>query len=113
MGGLSRKHAYTYYVRKHNPFIQVNSIASVPERMSRIRNFNDFAVDVNASALPSWVFITPNLVNDGHDTDINFTSSWLEYFLVPLLDNPKFNDNETLILLTFDENHSSNKQNTI
>lgn len=31
-------------------------------------------------------------------------SAYLQYFLQPLLDNPSFNDNRTLILLTFDEN---------
>ncbi|KAJ9102325.1 hypothetical protein QFC21_002725 [Naganishia friedmannii] len=109
----SSKGSYTYYMRKHNPLIICNSIASVPARMNRIRNFNDFAIDVNASALPSWVFITPNLVNDGHDTDITFVSDWLEYFLVPLLDNPNFDDNETLVLLTFDENEDYKSQNTL
>jgi hypothetical protein len=29
---------YTYYKRKHNPFIIADSVASVPERMNRIRN---------------------------------------------------------------------------
>lgn len=89
---------YTYYVRKHNPLILADSVAGVPERALRIRTFDDFAVDLNASALPQHVFITPNLVNDAHDTNIDFTSSWLEYFLVPLLKNENFNNNRTLIL---------------
>ena len=46
---------YTYYKRKHNPFIIADSIASDMSRAKRIRNFNDFAVDVNASAVPQWV----------------------------------------------------------
>lgn len=53
--------AYTYYKRKHNPLQIFNSVANVTERAARIRNFNDFAVDVNASALPQWVFMTPNV----------------------------------------------------
>jgi hypothetical protein len=47
------------------------------------------------------------------DTDVTFVSDWLEYFLVPLLQNPNFNDNETLILLTFDENESYSDRNTV
>ncbi|ORX33461.1 phosphoesterase family-domain-containing protein [Kockovaella imperatae] len=104
---------YRYYVRKHNPFVIYNSIASIPDRALRIRNFNDFAVDVNASALPQYVWITPNLVNDAHDTDVTFVSAWLEYWLVPLLQNPKFNTNKTLIQVTFDENESYTIQNTV
>lgn len=89
--------------RKHNPHIITNSVAGLPDRALRVRNFNDFAVDVNASALPQHVWITPNLVNDAHDTDVTFVSEWLEYWLLPLLSNPNFNSNRTLIQLTFDE----------
>ena len=38
---------YTYYVRKHNPLIMYDSVAQNPTRAARIRNFNDFAYDVN------------------------------------------------------------------
>jgi len=104
---------YTYYVRKHNPHAVFDSIANVPARLSQIRNFNDFAADLNASVIPQWNFVTPNLVNDAHDTDIDFASAWLEFWLVPLLANPNFNDNKTLILLTFDETETQTINNQI
>jgi hypothetical protein len=102
----------------------------VSSRVARVRNFNDFAVDVNASALPQWSFITPNMVshrlavnrerltyqfqvNDGHDTTIDFAAQWLEFFLVPLLNDTRFNDNRTLILLTFDETETYTENNRI
>ena len=84
-----------------------------PNRAARIRNFNDFAADVNANALPQWIYVTPNMVNDGHDTDINYSSAWLNYWLVPLLSNPNFNNDRTLILLTFDENKTNTLNNQI
>ena len=52
----------TYYVRKHNPTVIFDSVAKVPARLALHRNFNDFAVDLNASALPQWMIITPNLM---------------------------------------------------
>lgn len=104
---------YTYYVRKHNPHVVYDSITSVPSRLQRIRNFNDFAADLNASVIPQWNFITPNLVNDAHDTDIDFASDWLQFWLVPLLSNPAFNDNKTLIVLTFDETETYTINNRI
>ncbi|KAI9462672.1 phosphoesterase family-domain-containing protein [Russula earlei] len=104
---------YIYYARKHNPTIIYDSVASVPSRLARHRNFNDLAVDVNASALPQWVFVSPNLVNNGRDTSIEYAASWLEYWLVPLLNNKNFNDNHTLIVLTFDENESHHKNNCV
>ncbi|KAI0087692.1 phosphoesterase family-domain-containing protein [Irpex rosettiformis] len=105
--------AYTYYVRKHNPTILYDSVASVPSRLARHRNFNNLAADINASVIPQWVFITPNMVNDGHDTSVDFIASWLDYFLPTLLNNTAFNDNRTLILLTFDENENYAVQNRI
>jgi hypothetical protein len=38
---------YTYYVRKHNPLVIYDSVALNSTRGPRIRNFNDFAVDVS------------------------------------------------------------------
>lgn len=39
--------------------------------------------------------------------------SWLQYWLIPLLADPRFNDNRTLIQLTFDETESYTIQNTV
>ena len=80
---------------------------NVPERLARIRNFNDLVADVNASVIPQWLFITPNMVNDGHDTSIDFASDWLDFWLPTMLADPSFNDNRTIILLTFDETEST------
>jgi hypothetical protein len=41
--------------------------------------------------------------SDGHDTDVAYAADWLNWWLVPLLNDPNFNTNKTLILLTFDE----------
>ncbi|KZV62426.1 hypothetical protein PENSPDRAFT_692533 [Peniophora sp. CONT] len=104
---------YAYYMRKHNPPILYDSVKNVHERAARVRNFNDFALDVNASALPQWMFVTPNMVNDAHDTTIDFAASFLTYFLEPLLSDPRFNDNKTLILVTFDENENYDINNNV
>jgi Phosphoesterase family len=104
---------YTYYVRKHNPLVIYDSVALNPSRAPLLRNFNDFAADLNASTIPQWLFVTPNLVNDGHDTNVTFIAGWLKFWLMPLLADPRFNDNGTLILLTFDENGNSKVNNQI
>lgn len=104
---------YTYYMRKHVPPILYDSVSHVPARAARVRNFNDFAADVNASVLPQWLFVTPNMVNDAHDTTVDFAASWLEFWLAPLLADPRFNDPRTLILLTFDENESYLANNNV
>ena len=45
-------------------------------------------------------------ISQGHDTTIDFVGEWLNYWLIPLLGDNKFN-NRTLILLTFDESEST------
>ncbi|KAJ7629132.1 hypothetical protein FB45DRAFT_979563 [Roridomyces roridus] len=90
--------SYTYYWRKHNGLTIFDAIAQDPKRAARIRTFNDFANDV---------------VNDAHDTTIDFAAQWMQYWLVPLLSDSRVNGENTLILLTFDENESTNEQNTV
>ncbi|KAH0838654.1 phosphoesterase family-domain-containing protein [Lanmaoa asiatica] len=104
---------YTYYVRKHNPLVIFDSVGQNTTRAARIRNFNDFAVDVGNNTLSQWIFVSPNLRNDAHDTTVEYTASWLTYWLVPLLQDPNFNTPKTLILLTFDENETYNVNNRV
>jgi len=51
-------------------------------------------------------FITPNMTDDGHDTDVTFAATWARGFLTPLLNNSYFMNN-TLVVLTFDEDETS------
>jgi len=90
------------YVRKHNPLMSYDSVTSVTDRLAKIKNFTMFYEDLNANKLPQWMFITPNMTNDGHDTSVTTAGAWAKGFLTPLLSNPNFM-NGTLILLTFDE----------
>jgi hypothetical protein len=69
---------YVYYVRKHNPTVIYDSVASARPRLARHRNVNDFAAEVNASALPRWIFVTPNVVADGRDTSVDYADHWLQ-----------------------------------
>lgn len=50
--------------------------------------------------------------SDGHDTSVTTAGTWSRNFLTPLLTNPSFTAN-TLILLTFDENHTYTAQNRV
>jgi hypothetical protein len=100
-------------MRKHNHCVDPDSVSLNPQRARLQRNFNDFAHDANASAIPQWLTITPNVVNDAHDTDIEFGAAFLEYFLVTLLENPNFNDGRTMIVLTFDENDTDSINNRV
>ncbi|PVH92920.1 phosphoesterase-domain-containing protein [Periconia macrospinosa] len=100
------------YVRKHNPAVLYDSVAKSSDRLSKTKPLTSFFKDLEADALPQWMFITPNMTSDGHDTTVTVAGTWSRTFLEPLLNNPKFMKN-TLVLLTFDENHTYTKQNRV
>lgn len=100
------------YVRKHNPAVIHNSVSSQTDRLAMIKNLTMFYEDLKNDALPQWMFITPNMTSDGHDTSVTEAGAWTRNFLEPLLDDKRFMKN-TLVLVTFDENASYAQRNRI
>ncbi|KAI2788812.1 Acid phosphatase [Penicillium oxalicum] len=113
--GFNYSNQKTYhndYVRKHNPLILYDSIAQNETRARQIKNFTDFDHDLSDQKLPQWAFITPNMTNDAHDTNITFAGKWERSWMSSLLKNDYFMKN-SLILLTFDEDDTYNKTNRV
>lgn len=100
------------YMRKHNPLILYDSITENATRLANIKNFTLFESDISNQKLPQWSFVTPNMTNDAHDTNITFASNWAREWLAPKLNNSYFT-NDTLILLTFDETSTYPLQNRV
>ncbi|KAL9127129.1 MAG: hypothetical protein Q9217_003937 [Psora testacea] len=96
------------YVRKHKYVHQ----AGQKYRLAHIKNFTLFYEDLKNNKLPQWMFITPNMTNDGHDTSIAVAGAWANGFLTPLINDPQFM-NGTCVMLTFDENETYEEQNRI
>ncbi|KAJ5835238.1 Phosphoesterase [Penicillium robsamsonii] len=90
------------YVRKHNPLVLYDSVTNDAVRPRQIKNFTTFYEDLAHHSLPQHLFITPNMTNDAHDTDITVAGDWVARFLPPLLKNKHFNK-DSLVLVTFDE----------
>jgi len=100
------------YVRKHNPEILYNSVVTKPDRLANVKNTTLFFEDLKANKLPQWLFVTPNMTSDGHDTSVTVAGQWLRSFLEPLLTDKNFMQN-TLVLITFDENETYSIQNRV
>ena len=110
-----------------SPLIIYDSVADSTTRSANIKNFTLFEEDLANNALPQWMFITPNMsrfsrvifeiiviiilsffthnsfyniANDGHDTNVTFAGTFINSFLPPLLKNPNFNTEKTLVLLS-------------
>ncbi|KAI1828288.1 acid phosphatase [Xylaria intraflava] len=100
------------YVRKHNPAVIYNSAGGEINRLPLIKNFTLFHEDLKHDRLPQWMFITPNMTNDGHDTSVTVAGTWTRSFLEPLLEDKRFMQN-TMVLVTFDENETSTAKNNV
>ncbi|KAK3900461.1 phosphoesterase family-domain-containing protein [Staphylotrichum tortipilum] len=104
---VNQKTGASDYVRKHNPVMSYDSVTSNLNRLAKSKNFTMFNRELAANQLPQWMFITPNMTNDGHDSSIAVAGKWARGWLTPLLANPNFNINRTLVVLTFDEGTTS------
>ena len=62
--------------------------------------------------VPQFVFMSPNMMNDGHNTTLAFSTSWSHNFIKRLVDDDAFAE-KTLVMLTFDENEGSSGPNHI
>ena len=99
------------YVRKHNPAI-IYDANNTPQRLENIKNLTMLYEDLNSNTLPQWMFITPNMTDDGHDTSVTVAGTWTRNFVEPLLNDTRFMQNTT-VLITFDENHTYTQQNRV
>jgi phosphatidylinositol-3-phosphatase len=56
------------YASRHNPFVYFHSIIDSPDCQANVVNLNQLTTDLKSeSSTPDFVFITPNLCDDGHD----------------------------------------------
>ena len=113
--GVNYSNQKTYandYVRKHNPLIMFDNTTNNDTATRQIKSFTDFYNDIKNQTLPQWAFITPNMTNDGHDTNVSFGSQWLRVFVTDLMSNTYF-WNDTLLLLTFDESEKYTVPNRV
>ncbi len=91
------------YSRKHNPWVnwQGTGPNSIPETFNR--PFSDFPSDFNL--LPTLAFVIPDDDHDMHDGTIAEGDAWLEANLGDYVQ--WCNDNNSLFILTFDEDDGS------
>lgn len=90
------------YRQKHNPFIYYDNVRNDPARCAKVVPFTQFATDLQANALPDFVWITPNMCNDSHDCPISTSDTWLKTWVPQIVQSPAWRDDGALFI-TFDE----------
>ena len=80
--------SYPYEV-KHNPLTYYADI--IDAHASRCNpndlSFNAWNSSVSSGNLPNYAIITPNMLDDGHDTGLAYVDNWLSKWLPPLINN--------------------------
>ncbi|CEP08206.1 hypothetical protein [Parasitella parasitica] len=111
-GNCNKKMDIDKYARKHNPFMSFKNISTNKKRCAKIVNSKQLDKDISSNSVPQFVFYTPNIDNDAHDTDMKFGSNWLKKFLSKRINQKAFNEN-TMFVLTFDEDDGASDNNKV
>ena len=69
------------YARKHVPFLSFLSIQEDSKRCARVVPSDQFMVDWKSRQLPTYSLFSPNLINDGHNTNLSTGAKlFVEFF---------------------------------
>lgn len=100
------------YAAKHDPFVYFHSIIDDQARCdAHVVNLARLTTDLaSAATTPNYVFITPNLCNDGHDAacvdgregGLVAINAFLTQWVPRILDSPAFKA-DGMLIVTFDE----------
>jgi len=99
-----------WYVRKHNPFISYFNVQSNPQRYNNIIDASQLQADIMYNKVPQFVLYIPNVINDAHNTNIDYANKYLFQTFAPLLRDVKFTRNR-IFIITFDESRDPNDVN--
>jgi phosphatidylinositol-3-phosphatase len=91
------------YAKKHDPFVYYTRVADDPGRCRRVVGLDQLSGDERARALPTFIWITPNLCHDMHDCNPAVGDRFLASLVPPLLSALGPNG---LLFLTWDEGSS-------
>ena len=108
------------YATRHNPFVYFHSIIDTSACQAGVVNLNQLTTDLkNEESTPNFVFVTPNLCDDGHDGPCvtgapgglvsadAFLQKW-----IPKIQASEAYRHDGLIIITFDEGGYTLSQST-
>ncbi len=108
------------YASRHDPFVYFHSIIDSPDCQKNVVNLNQLATDLkSAAATPNFVFITPNLCDDGHDGPcvngqpggLVSADAFLQKWVPAIMASPAY-QRDGLLVINFDEAGATITQNS-
>ncbi|MCW2967928.1 MAG: phosphoesterase, partial [Solirubrobacteraceae bacterium] len=111
--GTQSAKAGDQYAARHNPFVYFHSIIDSPTCAANDVPLDRLGAALNADDVPNYVFITPNLCHDGHDTPcvdkqpggLVSANAFLQQWVPQIRRSRAYHDGG-LLVVTFDESES-------
>ena len=106
-----------WYAPKHNPFVYFDDVTNTnnvnsANCIAHVRPFTEMAADLQNNTVAQYVFITPNLCDDGHDScapvadPVRQTDNWLAANVPAILNSTAYQSGGALFI-TWDEGSGS------
>ena len=100
------------YLKRHNPFAYLSDVVNSPAQVANMVPFTQLSTDLNAGALPNFVYVLPNSQHDAHDCpgggsscsddqELAAADAWLQANIDPVINSPNFGN--SVLIITFDE----------
>lgn len=90
------------YAKKHDPFMYFRSVTQNDSQCQNVVPLTSMKTDLSSQQAPDFVWVTPNLCDDGHDCSTATADSWLQTNLAPVLSSSWFQQNG-VVIVTWDE----------
>ena len=99
------------YAGKHDPFRYYTDIVTSPALCQHIQPLGALSARLAGplSAVPRFVWITPNLCNDGHDCPAVQAAAWLSAEVAAITASPAWKDGGFLVV-TWDEGNGADRR---
>jgi hypothetical protein len=97
------------YAAKHDPFRYVDAVRSSTGLCSHLQPFGHLTSALSGGTLPRFVWVTPDICDDGHDCGVARAGTWLAGFASRLTASPAWTPRSALFV-TWDEASDSDSR---
>ena len=88
------------YAVRHNPAVYFTTLHACS---SDDVSYSHLATDLARNQLPAFSFITPNLIDDSHNSTVAVGDTWLSRNLPTILNSSEYKNGSTVVFITWDE----------
>lgn len=96
------------YMQKHDPFVYYDNIRTDPAQLANVVPYSQLATDLaTAATTPAFGWITPSMLDDMHDGTVAQGDTWLSTAVPALLASPAWTEQNSLLVITWDEDDNA------